>query len=152
MEDLALRNEGPLVQPFGWPMTPKIDPPRALKTLAQIIDNDLCHRCGSCVGICPTNVLGLDKDEYPVVKNLSACTDCDLCVKVCPGDDFDAPSVARQLFGELPDVHDMHGHFEAAYLAHATAANIREASTSGGLVTGLLIDLSPSLKRSTIIK
>ena len=141
MSSLPLRNDGPLVLPSRWPIQEKNDPPRALKSLAQIVDNGLCHRCGSCIGICPTGVLGLDKEEYPVVENLSACTDCDLCVKVCPGDSFEVPSIAKQLFGHIPDYGNMHGHFEAAYLSYAKDPKLREDSTSGGLVTGLLISL-----------
>lgn len=138
---LPLRKSGPLVEPHDWPIGTSEGHPRALKTLAKIVDEDLCHRCGSCAGICPTGVLGMDKEEYPVVKNLSACTDCDLCVKVCPGDQFEVDSVAKQLFGYVPDYEDMHGHFEQAYLTHTTDKELRIHSTSGGLVTGLLIYL-----------
>ncbi len=138
---LPLRQTGPLVEPLGWGTEHESEPPRALRSLGKIIDDDLCHRCGSCVGICPTNVLGLDNDDYPVVKNLSACTDCDLCVKVCPGDEFSVPSIAKQLFATLPDIHDMHGHFKQAFLAYAMDPQVRAGSTSGGLVSGLLISL-----------
>jgi coenzyme F420 hydrogenase subunit beta len=141
MSSLPLKKSGSLVQPFKWPMEPASDPPRALKTLARIVDNGLCHRCGSCIGICPTDVLSVDKEEYPVVNNLSACTDCDLCVKVCPGDEFSVPSIAKQLFNNVPDIKDMHGHFIASYLGYSTDGQIRENSTSGGLVTGLLTSL-----------
>ena len=144
---VQLRKSGPLVEPLNKDFKNANDPPRALRTLSHIIDNDLCHRCGSCVGICPTNVLGVDEEEYPVVKNLDACTDCDLCVKVCPGDEFDAFSIAKQMFGEFPDPKDMHGHFESAYLGYATDEGVRRRSTSGGLVTGLLLSL---LKRKII--
>lgn len=120
---------------------PPAEPPRALRSLAQIVDGGLCHRCGSCVGICPTGVLGLDREDYPVVENLSACTDCDLCVKVCPGDELDVPATTSEIFGYMPDIHDMHGHFEQAYLSYAGDPSIREGSTSGGLVSGLLVDL-----------
>lgn len=141
MSGLPLRKKGLLVLPLDESVPPDQEPPRALRSLAQIIDGGLCHRCGSCVGICPTGVLGLDGEDFPVVKNLSACTDCDLCVKVCPGDEFDAQENAEQLFGHVPDIHDMHGHFEQAYLSYAGDAAIRAGSTSGGLVSGLLIDL-----------
>ena len=137
---LPLRKKGPLIEPKNWPPE-EFDPPRALKTLGTIIENNLCHRCGSCVGICPTKVLGLDKQEYPIVENLSACTDCDLCVKVCPGDEFDAIGIAKELFEKVPDPKDMHGHFEQAYLSHSRDEELRENSTSGGLITGLLIHL-----------
>lgn len=138
---LPLRSKGPLVEPHQWPMNPKSDPPRALKSLAKIIEEDLCHRCGSCVGICPTGVLGLDEEEYPRVKNLAACTDCDLCVKVCPGDEFPHDSLSQQLYGYIPDHQDTHGHFEGAYLTHATDPHIRASGTSGGVVTALLMYL-----------
>lgn len=138
---LPLHSKGPLVDSPSWPPSEENEYPRALKSLSKIIDEDLCHRCGSCVGICPTEVLALDEDEYPRVKNLSACTDCDLCVKVCPGDEFDHDSFSRQLFGYVPEHGDMHGHFEGAYLAHSSEEFLRSSGTSGGLVTGLLLYL-----------
>jgi coenzyme F420 hydrogenase subunit beta len=93
------------------------------------------------VGICPTSVLALDKDGYPVVENLSSCTDCELCVKVCPGDSFDALGTAKKLFDAAPDPRDIHGVFLEASLAHASDANLREDSSSGGVITALLLSL-----------
>ena len=93
-EEAPLRGRGPFVEEMPWSDRAgsergENEPPRALRGLAKIIDGGLCHRCGSCIGICPTNVLELDRQDYPTIKSLSACTDCDLCVKVCPGDEFD---------------------------------------------------------------
>ena len=113
-----LRKTGPFISPLKV-LNDTAEPPRALKSLAQIIDNDLCHRCGSCVGICPTQVLGLDGQEFPQVKNLSACTDCDLCVRVCPGDEFSAPSIAKELFNTVPEIYNTHGHIEEASITYA---------------------------------
>ncbi len=140
---VQLKRTGILVEPLveDSSTSNNTEPPRALKSLAAIIEGDLCHRCGSCVGICPTGVLGLEEDGYPVVKNLSACTDCDLCVKVCPGDEFSVPSLSKELFNEVPDIHDMHGHFKNAYLSYANDKEIREGSTSGGTITGLLVSM-----------
>src|SRR5690348_15539969 len=106
---LPLRKRGPMTVPFAWPEQSENDSPRALRSLSKIISEDLCHRCGSCVGICPTGVLALDEEEYPVIKNLSACTDCDLCVKVCPGDEMNVPSLATQNYGYVPNLDDTHG-------------------------------------------
>jgi coenzyme F420 hydrogenase subunit beta len=138
---IALHGKDRLRVVTAWPEHKDEQHPRALRTLSQIIENDLCHRCGSCVGICPTKVLGLDKEEYPVVENLSACTDCDLCVKVCPGEEFNAVQAAKELFPEVPDRTDMHGYFEDAYLGHATEEVIRSGSTSGGAVSAIIISL-----------
>lgn len=133
-----------LLDPSPWPPTEQNDPPRALRVLGKIVDGGLCHRCGSCVGICPTSVLGLDDEDYPEVKNLASCTDCDLCTRVCPGESFMASEFLKELYPEVPDNKDMHGYFDEAWLASASDQSVREASTSGGLVTALLMHLLES--------
>jgi len=138
---MPLRGDSPLLKPDSSRF-PSTSYPRALRGLAQIIENDLCHRCGSCVGICPTGVLSCDDNEYPTITNLSSCTDCDLCVRVCPGDEFDYAGAKKSMFGQ-PDIdeHDTHGVFEKAVLAHATDKELQKASTSGGLVTATILGL-----------
>lgn len=138
---IPLRVSGPFVAPLEWQRDREDKTPRALRSLAKIIDGGLCHRCGSCVGICPTGVLGLDSEDYPAVQNLSACTDCDLCVKVCPGDEFDLLGSYRESFGAEADVTSTHGHFTDSFISYATDSEIRERSTSGGLVTGILLNM-----------
>jgi coenzyme F420 hydrogenase subunit beta len=138
---IPLRGDSPLLKPEGS-VYPAAIYPRAVRGLAQIIENDLCHRCGSCVGICPTAVLSCDNNEYPTITNLSACTDCDLCVRVCPGDEFDYAETKNLMFGDPKvDDHDTHGVFEKAVLAHATDKDLQKASTSGGLVTATILGL-----------
>ena len=150
-----LPEEAPLRRLPNQPLSPFLEPfedtpsespplPRALRSLAQIVDGGLCHRCGSCVGICPTKVLGRDSDEYPTIEHLSSCTDCDLCVRVCPGDEFDINAFHQELYGRPATITDTHGPFERGVLAASTDAFIREHSTSGGLVTALLAHLLES--------
>ena len=137
-----LRDDSPFLAPFSWPRDEQSDMPRALRGLAQIVDGGLCHRCGSCVGICPTGVLETRGDGYPTVKSLSSCTDCDLCVKVCPGDEFNADKFSQQQFGKPVDFTDTHGHFEESFIGYATnEGNLQEKSTSGGVVTAILLHL-----------
>ncbi|RMG40310.1 MAG: 4Fe-4S dicluster domain-containing protein [Candidatus Dadabacteria bacterium] len=138
-QEAPLRGESPFLKRMPWP--PETEEPRALRALARIVDGGLCHRCGSCIGICPTSVLDTDDDEYPRIKNLSACTDCDLCVRVCPGDEFDYLKWHRERFNEEGDLKSTHGHFLDAVIAHSTDSKLRELSTSGGLVTELLRQL-----------
>lgn len=139
--DAPLRAKGPLVEPMSWPPLEDAKKPRALRALSKIIDGGLCHRCGSCVGICPTSVLGFDDEEYPTVKNLTACTDCDLCVRVCPGDEFNVTEHHKRLFGKPDELLATHGEFLDSAVAYAVDPNIREHSTSGGVVTGILLGL-----------
>lgn len=140
-EEAPLHSQGPFLESLSWHTESRHSAPRALRSLAHIVDNGLCHRCGSCVGICPTAVLGLDDEEYPYVKNLSACTDCDLCVRVCPGDELDIIKLYREKFSVETDLIDTHGHFEEAAIAYAQDPSLRQDSTSGGLVTALLLYL-----------
>lgn len=140
-EQSALRREGPFLQPLDWSDRDQASAPRALRGLARIIDGGLCHRCGSCIGICPTSVLALDAEEYPKVKNLSACTDCDLCVRVCPGDELNFQQLHREKFGVEGSLTETHGYFQEASIAYATETGLRKDSTSGGLVTALLLHL-----------
>ena len=140
-DESNLKGSSAFSERMQWPPDRAADPPRALRGLAQIINNGLCHRCGSCVGICPKDVLGLDDSDYPAIKNLSACTDCDLCARVCPGDEFAYADKFRDLFGTEPDLHETHGQYREALLAHATDPEVREQSSSGGLVTALLLQL-----------
>lgn len=141
-EEAPLRRSGPFVEEMRWEARKEnIEAPRALRSLGAIVDGGLCHRCGSCVGICPTGVLGMDDDEYPRIQHLSACTDCDLCVKVCPGDEFDYQSFYQQVHGRAGNLTDTHGHFQYGTLGYATDPEIRERSTSGGVVTALLLHL-----------
>lgn len=54
------------------------------KKLANIVINeDLCKGCSICVDFCPTNVLEM-KGSVVTVKNLEACTRCQLCDLRCP--------------------------------------------------------------------
>lgn len=137
----TLRRGGPFLSPLYWGQDSQDSSPRALRALSRIIDGGLCHRCGTCIGICPTEVLAVDDEEYPRVAKLSACTDCDLCVKVCPGDEFSYHEMQRKHSAAAGDISETHGHFEQASIAFAGDKALREASTSGGLVTALLIDM-----------
>ena len=143
-DEISLRDEkGPLQQPMNLRQETGVGgQPRALRALSRIVNDGLCHRCGSCVGICPTNVLEVGQEEYPTITNLSACTDCDLCVRVCPGDEFDFLDAHRKVLGVEGDLTKTHGHFEQALIAYGAAEpGLREKSTSGGLVTAILLHL-----------
>lgn len=56
----------------------------AEKPLPRIIINEkYCKACSICVDFCPTNVLEI-KGATCVVKDLEACTRCQLCDLRCP--------------------------------------------------------------------
>ena len=49
------------------------------------IDFELCIGCGTCVDICPMDVLRMDElTEKPFIKYLRDCQSCFLCERDCP--------------------------------------------------------------------
>ncbi len=46
------------------------------------VDQALCDRCGTCIGVCPTNALLLLCDRLIVDEAL--CSGCATCAKICP--------------------------------------------------------------------
>ena len=56
----------------------------AEKILPRIVINErLCKGCSICVDFCPTNVLEM-RGTVVAVKDLAACTRCQLCDLRCP--------------------------------------------------------------------
>jgi len=47
------------------------------------ISQKLCKGCGICVDFCPTNALHMS-GEYAAIRDLDACTGCQLCDLRCP--------------------------------------------------------------------
>jgi len=56
----------------------------AAKKLPNIVINEkFCKGCSICVDFCPTNVLEM-KGSVVAVRDLAACTRCQLCDLRCP--------------------------------------------------------------------
>ncbi len=56
----------------------------AAKQLPRIVIHEkLCKGCSICIDFCPTNVLEL-RGSIVKVRNLEACTRCQLCDLRCP--------------------------------------------------------------------
>jgi coenzyme F420 hydrogenase subunit beta len=49
---------------------------------AAVIDADRCVQCGACVAACPTDSIGLSKENLPMLVKM--CTGCALCWDFCP--------------------------------------------------------------------
>ena len=112
---------------------------KELKNL--VIERGLCNACGTCIGTCPQQCLTLSygEDDEPVVVEQSPCVPCGVCTKVCPGADIPMPDLERFLFDRPRTKSEDLGIFLRCGSAIATDKETRKGSSSGGLVSALLI-------------
>lgn len=68
-----------------------VDP---MKLSIAFSDHELCTRCGTCAGVCPTAAIDFGDDLFPVLVPEN-CIDCGLCAATCPG--------GRLSFGDLTE-------------------------------------------------
>jgi coenzyme F420 hydrogenase subunit beta len=110
--------------------------------ISKVVRNDLCTGCGTCVAICPNEAIKIEINEkkgtYVPKINEVKCNNCSLCYEVCPGHEVDFKELNETIFGEEP-MDIMIGNFLNCYIGHSANFNIRYNSSSGGLVTHLLI-------------
>ncbi|RJP19011.1 MAG: hypothetical protein C4527_27755 [Candidatus Omnitrophota bacterium] len=111
----------------------------------DIVDRGLCTRCGACVGFCPHDCIGWDK-EIGLPTLGPGCTDCNLCVETCPGERVDYPELWKFLYpAEEKKAQDsILGYTRKIRLAHSTNPRIRDNSASGGVITSLFVHLLES--------
>jgi coenzyme F420 hydrogenase subunit beta len=112
------------------------------ETIAQVVKDELCTGCGTCIALCPNEAIKLTINEkkgiYVPELNEEKCNSCGICLKVCPGYEVDFKELNLEIFGKEPE-DALIGNYLSCYIGHATDYNIRYNSSSGGLVTQLLI-------------
>jgi len=112
---------------------------RDAKGILRIVRDGLCHRCGACIGLCPSGTLEADPSGYP--REVGECTACNRCVKVCSGAAVDYQALGKRLFGEEYRYGSALGEMRGAYVGCSLDETIRWRGASGGVVTGLLVHL-----------
>lgn len=100
-----------------------------------------CTGCGTCVGICPDNIIEMRKNSRgtytPILKDTS-CKECGLCVKVCPGISVNLIELNERIFGKATK-NVFVGNYINCYIGHSTNERVLYESASGGIATALLI-------------
>ena len=54
--------------------------------MIELISDERCIKCDSCVAACPDNVFDAVPDGVPVIARLDDCQTCFLCELYCPVD------------------------------------------------------------------
>ena len=102
-------------------------------------DLDLCCSCGICVAVCNENAITLNYSMgqfIPEVNN-DKCIMCGNCLDTCPGIDIIPPLFRHDRIDKYP----LFGRYYDCYTAYSKNYEIRKNSTSGGLITNLVINL-----------
>lgn len=114
----------------------------AKNTIAPIVKDDLCTGCGTCSALCPKEAINLtinvDKGIYAPNLDENRCNKCGICYKVCPGLEVDFKQLNMAVFGKDPNNYRIGNYFNC-YTGFSNDHDIRYNSTSGGLITQLLL-------------
>lgn len=68
----------------------------------------------------------------------AVCNACGICVEVCPGHEVNFAALNEAAFGRQPDDR-LSGNYFGCYTGYAADENVRYNSSSGGMVSALLI-------------
>lgn len=54
--------------------------------MIELVSQDRCIKCDSCIAACPDNVFDRSAEGFPLVARLDDCQTCFLCELYCPVD------------------------------------------------------------------
>ena len=111
------------------------------KILSILFTNkDLCTRCGTCIGVCPTLAFSFDRDLFPKLDN-NKCVECRLCAQTCPGGRINFKELTEITFEHRENSNSFDGHFRKTYVGYARDNHLRKGGAGGGIITAILWDL-----------
>lgn len=111
-------------------------------TINKTIKRDLCVSCGICKAVCPIKAIEMRFKEGQYIPDIDfkVCTNCGKCLNVCPGHEINYPELYSYKDWEYPEDIFV-GNYKESYIAYVKDKEIRKKSTSGGVVTNLIIEL-----------
>ncbi len=110
--------------------------------ISNVVRDNLCMGCCTCISLCPTSAITLVKDErrgeyIPDIQK-QQCTSCGICFAVCPGHTIDVSQLNEEFLpGALKD--ERLGSYLNCYMGYATDQRLRYQGSTGGMVTTTLM-------------
>lgn len=112
------------------------------KTVARVVAHGMCTGCGGCAALCPKGAINLtvgrDNGVYIPTIDEHLCNECGICYEICPGHSVDFERLNKIIHNNNPE-NILTGNYIGCYIGHATNDIVRSSSTSGGLITQILI-------------
>jgi len=107
----------------------------------EVVDSGLCTGCGTCVGVCAARAISMDYEaDEPVPILTGKCINCGICYDVCPGKYIPLPELDKDFLGKVRDFEVVHlGVYKCCSRGYAKDEDIRSLSSSGGMISSLLI-------------
>ena len=105
-----------------------------------LTEKDLCTRCGTCSGACPTEAISFTEDFYPTLLS-DRCIECGLCKETCPGAEVNYSDLTKITFGHRNDPDTFDGVVNQTFVGYSNEDAFRNGGAGGGIITGLLWDM-----------
>ena len=114
-----------------------------LELKSEILDQDMCTRCGACVAVCPPGLLSISDDHMPVPAldpEAMPCAECSLCLDVCPGKDTATPASESRIFNRSrTPAERWTGIFRRSLVLTSTNPRVLAGAAAGGAGTTLML-------------
>lgn len=107
--------------------------------IQKVVDKELCTKCGTCIGVCPTGAIAFDGHE--IVADHKKCVACGKCCSACPGKYFPMDEWNLKLFGRHYDSNVLFGCYKSIWNVKAKSARVYAKASSGGAITQMCINL-----------
>jgi coenzyme F420 hydrogenase subunit beta len=120
-------------------------PTKLVNTIEYVVKENLCTGCGTCDSICPSKAITMyispELGIYLPRIDSSKCTSCQICSKVCPGAIVDFKGLSKKVTPQqnVQPKSVLIGNYINCYSGYSKNYSIRFDSSSGGIVTQLLI-------------
>jgi coenzyme F420 hydrogenase subunit beta len=122
--------------------------PTFKQMMNEVVEYGSCCECGSCVLVCPHNVIDYIDSKPKQVAKATAAHDfcgisegigCDVCAQVCPRLGEREHHLNTAVFGTPPDAYQgAFGVYRRIVAARCTDPEVLARCEDGGVVTGLL--------------
>jgi coenzyme F420 hydrogenase subunit beta len=122
--------------------------PTFKEMMNEVVEYGSCCECGSCVLVCPHNVIDYIAGKPKQVAKATAAFDycgmsegigCDVCAQVCPRLGQREHHLGERVLGDLDQLYrGAFGAYRRVVAARSLDARIRERGEDGGVVTGFL--------------